>query len=65
METAQTVAPGRSKTNLSATRHELIQAFVKLMIDRLSDDQRIRQRMVGGEIRLRHVCDTCGSPETH
>ena len=34
---------GRSKTNLSATRYELIQAFVKLMIDRLSDDQLIRE----------------------
>lgn len=33
---------GRSKTNLSATRYELIQGFVKLMIDRLSDDRLIR-----------------------
>jgi len=33
---------GRSKTELSATRYELIQAFVKTMLDRLSDDKLIR-----------------------
>ncbi len=33
---------GRSSTELSATRYELIQAFVKTMIDRLSDDRLIR-----------------------
>lgn len=33
---------GRSETELTATRYKLIQAFVKLMIDRLSDDHLIR-----------------------
>ena len=34
---------GRSKTKFSATRYELIQAFVKTMIDGLSDAKLIRQ----------------------
>ncbi len=33
---------GRSKTTLSATRYELIQAFVKTTLDRLADDKVIR-----------------------
>jgi hypothetical protein len=33
---------GRSRTKLSATRYELIQAFVKIMIDRLAADGLIR-----------------------
>lgn len=33
---------GRSRTELSATRYELIQAFVKIMIDRLAADGLIR-----------------------
>ena len=33
---------GRSSTELSATRYELIQAFVKTMLDRLADDKLIR-----------------------
>ena len=33
---------GRSKTKLSATRYELIQAFVKTMLDGLSEARLIR-----------------------